>query len=104
VKAIALEDGSENVVVVVRVPESLDAPHEVYLGKDPRIVLRRQDSPPPAALGEIEWLIARRDRVREGRHGEVDLDFFEQRLDGSRAGRYDYVNVPTRLPTPFRRS
>lgn len=80
VKAIPLGDGSENVVVVVRVPQSPDAPHEVYQGKDPRIVVRRQDSSQPATLEEIERLIERRSRARQARYGEVDLDFFERRL------------------------
>lgn len=78
VRAIPLEDDPDKVVVIVRVPESLDAPHEVYLGKDPRIVVRRQDSSQPATLEEIERLIARRNEAREGRHGVLELTFFER--------------------------
>ncbi len=49
---IPLEDDSDNVVVVIRVGESLETPHEVYMGKDPRIEVRRQDSSQPATLEE----------------------------------------------------
>lgn len=76
-------------VLVVRVEESLDAPHEVYVSSSPEIPMRRGDRTEKAGLDDIERLIYRRDRIREREQDSIRLEFFEQGLTSPGSGGGD---------------
>ena len=73
IKVVPVEDDSSRTVIVIRVEASTNAPHEVSLGEDPKILVRRADSTKVATLDEIERLIERRNRSREARFGEIEV-------------------------------
>ena len=75
-KPIRIEGKSGLVAVVIRVEESLDAPHEAYIGTDPNIPVRRGPNTVSAGLDDVERMIARREASRQPRE-PLMLDFFE---------------------------
>lgn len=80
VKVLETPEDPERVVIAIRIEESLDAPHEYNEGNSPQIPIRRADSTQSAGLDDVERLIYRRDRARDGVSREIDLRFFEDRL------------------------
>lgn len=80
VKVLELPGDPERVVIALRIEESPDAPHEVHVSNTPQIPVRRADSTQSAGLDDVERLIYRRDRARDGTGTAVDLHFFEDRL------------------------
>lgn len=65
VKALTIP-GRPEMIVVVRVEESADAPHEVHVSSGPEIPIRRADDTKSAGLDDVERMIYRRDRLRSG--------------------------------------
>ncbi len=63
VVAVPKNDGSGKVVLVIYVPESRSAPHEVHLGQGPRLRVRRIDKTVDASVNDVEDMIARRGRT-----------------------------------------
>lgn len=80
VKVLETPDDPERVVVAIRVDESPDAPHEYNEGNSPQIPIRRADSTQSTGLDDVERLIYRRDRARDGASRQIDLRFFEDRI------------------------
>ncbi len=65
------------VVLLVRVEESLEAPHEVHATSTPEILVRRGDNTESAGLDDVERMIYRRDRVRGVDLEPLVPEFFE---------------------------
>ena len=80
VEVVEVEGAPGRVVLLVRVGESSEAPHEVRLGPSPEIPVRRRDNTESAGLDDVERLLRRRDALRDPTAREVDLDFFEGRV------------------------
>jgi hypothetical protein len=68
---------SGHVVLLVRVEESLEAPHEVHATSTPEILVRRGDNTENAGLDDVERMIYRRDRVRDADLEPLVPEFFE---------------------------
>ncbi len=66
-----------HVVLLVRVEESLEAPHEVHATSTPEILVRRGDNTESAGLDDVERMIYRRDRVRNADLEPLVPEFFE---------------------------
>jgi Putative DNA-binding domain len=66
-----------HVVLLVRVEESLEAPHEVHATSTPEILVRRGDNTESAGLDDVERMIYRRDRVRDADLEPLVPEFFE---------------------------
>lgn len=75
-KALPIGDDPARAVVVVRVEESPDSPHEVYASSDPEIPVRRGANTVSAGLDDVERMIARREASRVPREPLMP-DFFE---------------------------
>jgi hypothetical protein len=71
------DDPEGRVLLLVRVEESLEAPHEVHVSSSPEIPVRRADNTEGAGLNDVERLIYRRDRLRGGTGEPLVPDFFE---------------------------
>ncbi len=80
VKALEVPGKPGRVAVVVRVEESLDAPHEVHVSSGPEIPVRRADDTKSAGVDDVERMIYRRDRVRSGSFGPPTPNFFRRLL------------------------
>ncbi|MDP9479616.1 MAG: ATP-binding protein, partial [Actinomycetota bacterium] len=80
VKAIEVEGKPGRAVLVVRVAESPEAPHEVRLGPSPEIPVRRRDNTESAGVDDVERLLRRRDALRAPSARTVDIDFFQSRV------------------------
>lgn len=80
VEAVEVEDAPGRVVLLVRVGESSEAPHEVRLGPIPEIPVRRRDNTESAGIDDVERLLRRRDAMRDPAAREVDIDFFDGRV------------------------
>ena len=93
VKALRIP-GRTEMVVVVRVEESADAPHEVHVSSGPEIPIRRGDDTKSAGVDDVERLIYRRDRLREGGVQPLVPDHFGTRL------RTDPRSVARDTPQP----
>lgn len=80
VEAVEVEGKPDRVVLLVRVAESQEAPHEVRLGPSPEIPVRRRDNTESAGIDDVERLLRRRDALRDPKTREVDIDFFDGRV------------------------
>ena len=87
VEAIPVDGKPGRVVLVVRVAESSEAPHEVRLGPSPEILVRRRDNTESAGIDDVERLLRRRDALRDRAAREVDIAFFEDQLRPRGGGR-----------------
>lgn len=67
-------------VLVIRVAESPDAPHEVRHGPSPEVLVRRRDNTESAGIDDVERLIRRRDAARGSDSDKVGIEFFEERI------------------------
>lgn len=93
VKALQIP-GRTEMVVVVRVEESVDAPHEVHVSSGPEIPVRRGDDTKSAGVDDVERLIYRRDRLRGGGMQPLWPQHFGTRL------RTDPSSVARETPQP----
>lgn len=80
VKALEVPGKPGRVAVVVRVEESLDAPHEVHVSSGPEIPVRRADDTKSAGVDDVERMIYRRDQARSGSFGPPSPNFFRRLL------------------------
>lgn len=80
VKALDVPGKPDRVVVVVRVAESVNAPHESHHSSGPEIPVRRADDTKSAGLDDVERMIYARDRAREGLFGVPEPKFFWRML------------------------
>lgn len=108
-KPLSIEGESGLVAVVIRVEESLDAPHEVYVGPDPEIPVRRGANTVSVGLDDVERMIACREASRRPREPLVP-EFFEgllapdQSYDRTKRGNPPTLAVairPRRVPLSF---
>ena len=77
VEVVEVKGAPDRVVLLVRVPESSESPHEVRLGPSPEIPVRRRDNTESAGVDDVERLLRRRDALRLPATREIDIDFFE---------------------------
>jgi hypothetical protein len=89
-------------VLVVRVEESLDAPHEVYVSSTPEMPVRRGDSTQSIGLDDVERLIQRRDRIRQGTGVELVPEFFERLLGPTPSYDPERLGVPPTVAVAIR--
>lgn len=66
-------------VVVIRVPERLEPPHEDHVGPEPAIFVRRGPNTVSAGVDDVERMISRRHRARQF-IAPLDVQFFHRRL------------------------
>lgn len=73
IKVIPVNGSETQVVIVIRVEPGVNAPHELDMNDDPRVVVRRSDSSRSATLDEIERLIERRNRAQQESFGQLEI-------------------------------
>ncbi len=95
IRSIPLEGSKDMGVLVVRIEESPDAPHEVLIPGATRIPVRRADTTVSASLDEIERLIHRRDGLRAESIRAADVEFFGDRFGGPPNGYGERRAPPT---------
>jgi len=100
-KTLPVGDDPTRAVVVVRVEESLDAPHEVYASSDPEIPVRRGANTVSAGLDDVERMIARREASRVPREPLVP-EFFEGLLGPDPSYDLDRRGNPPTLAVAMR--
>lgn len=69
----------ERAVVVIRVPESQEPPHEDHVGPEPAIFVRRGPNTVSAGVDDVERMMRQREQARRSRT-PLDVEFFHRRL------------------------
>lgn len=80
IRAVPLKGSKDRGILVIRIEESVDAPHEILATGATRIPVRRADTTVAASLDEIEQLIRRRDALRGESARTVDIQFFSEKF------------------------
>jgi hypothetical protein len=79
-ETVEVPGGGGKVVLMIRVAESPDAPHEVRHGPSPELLVRRRDNTEGAGVDDVERLIYRRDALRRGAYSEALAPSFFERM------------------------
>lgn len=95
IKTVPLEGSTSKGVLIIRIKESMDAPHEVLLSGRKGIPVRRADTKDAASLDEIERLIQRRDSLRDEKYDNPGVEFFGARFLGPRDSLGNRPSLPT---------
>jgi hypothetical protein len=93
---------NRHVVLLVRVEESLEAPHEVHATSTPEILVRRGDNTESAGLDDVERMIYRRDRVRDVDLEPLEPEFFEGAIWPDRLDDAGYRDPPPTVAIALR--
>jgi hypothetical protein len=80
ITTVSLPGSTDQAVLIIRIAESLEAPHEVLSSSTSEILVRRGDKTESAGLDDVERLIYRRDKARENAQEALAPEFFERRI------------------------